>query len=51
MRTRAAAPSLRVLALAAVTVPPSSSLTKAGRRVGNLEKSALERERERERES
>ena len=41
MSTRAAAPSLRVLALAAVTVPPSSGRTNAGRRVANFEKSAL----------
>ena len=36
----AAAPSFRVLALAAVTVPPSD--TNAGLRVGNFEKSALQ---------
>ena len=41
MSTRAAAPSFRVLALAAVTDPPSSARTKAGRREGNFEKSAL----------
>lgn len=41
--TRAAAPSLRVLALAAVIVPPLSSDLNAGFKPGNLEKSALER--------
>jgi hypothetical protein len=41
MSTRAAAPSLRVLALAAVTVPPSSSLMKAGFRDENFSKLAL----------
>ena len=41
--TRAAAPSLRVLALAAVTVPPSASDLNAGLRPGNFVKSALER--------
>ena len=41
MRTRAAAPSLRVLALAAVTVPPSASFTKAGFREANFSKLAL----------
>ena len=41
IRTQAAAPSLRVLALAAVTVPPSSSLTNAGLRLLNLSKLAL----------
>ena len=40
-RTSAAAPSLRVLALAAVMVPPSSSGLKAGLRPGNFVKSAL----------
>ena len=40
MRTRAAAPSLRVLALAAVMVPSGSGL-KAGLRPGNFVKSAL----------
>ena len=41
MSTSAAAPSFMVLALAAVMVPPSSSFLKAGRREGNLVKSAL----------
>ena len=41
MSTRAAAPSLRVLALAAVTVPPSASTLKAGFSSGNLSKLAL----------
>ena len=44
MSRRAAAPSFKVLALAAVTVPPSR--TNAGFRPGNLEKSALGEERE-----
>ena len=46
MSTRAAAPSLRVLALAAVMVPPSVSGLNAGLRLGNFVKSALERVKE-----
>ena len=42
--TRAAAPSLRVLALAAVMVPPSESGLKAGFRPENFVKSALKKE-------
>ena len=42
MSTRAAAPSFRVLELAAVTVPPSSAFTNAGFKEGNLEKSTLQ---------